>query len=184
MRIALVLLMATLLAATVPVPAGSATKYKPCALLTTADLEATLKAKLTRGQQEGGDVDNDPGPLQGETIDWCSWILGSSGGAIGVVLRVTRAVASVPQMAEAWYGPLVEQAKQGGGTVESVKFAGAECRIFGNTKNKAAPVGNSTNCLMAGKGRALTIEINTAASTPVPAAVAQGLLGKAIARLP
>ena len=182
MRNALALLAVILLAATVPAPASSATKYKPCTLLTTADLEGALKAKVTRAQQEGGDVDNDPGPLQGETIDWCSWILGS--GAIGVVLRVTRAVASVPQMAEAWYGPLVETAKQGGGTVESVKLAGAECRIFGNTSKKVGPVGNSTNCLTAGKGRALTIEINTAASTPVPAGVAQGLLGKAIARLP
>ncbi len=182
MRNALVLLAVVLLAATVPAPASSATKYKPCTLLTTADLEGALKAKVTRGQQEGGDVDNDPGPLQGETIDWCSWILSS--GAIGVVLRVTRAVAAVPQMAEAWYGPLVETAKQGGGTVESVKLAGAECRIFGNLNKKVGPVGNSTNCLTAGKGRALTIEINTMASTPVPAAVAQGLLGKAVARLP
>ena len=183
MRNALVLFTAVLLAAMVPAPASSATKYKPCTLLTTADLEGALKAKVSRGQQEGGDVDNDPGPLQGETIDWCSWVLGSSGGAIGVVLRVTRAVASVPQMAEAWYGPLVETAKQGGGTVESAKVAGAECRIFGNHAKQVGPVGNSTNCLTAGKGRALTIEINAAAPTPVPPAVAQGLLGKAIARL-
>ena len=73
---------------------------------------------------------------------------------------------------------------QGGGTVESVELAGAECRIFGNIHQQGGPVGNSTNCLAAGKGRALTIEINTAASMPVPAAVAQGLLGKAVARLP
>ena len=181
MRRALVLLTAVLLAATVPAPASSATKYKPCTLLTTADLEGALKAKVTRAQQEGGDVDTDPGPLQGETIDWCSWILGS--GAIGVVLRVTRAVASVPQMAEAWYGPLVETAKQGGGTVESVKLAGTECHIFRNMNKSGGPVGNSTNCLTAGKGRALTIEINTPASTPVPPAVAQSLLAKAVARI-
>ena len=181
MRIALVLLTAVLLAATVPAPASSATKYKPCALLTMPDLEGALKAKVTRAQQEGGDVDNEPGPLQGETIDWCSWVLGS--GAMGVVLRITRAVASVPQMAEAWYGPLEESAKQDGATVEHVKVAGAECRIFGNVK-KVGAIKNSTNCLTAGKGRALTIEINTAASTPVSAAVAQGLLAKAVARLP
>jgi hypothetical protein len=181
MRKALVLLTAVLLAAVVPAPASSATKYKPCTLLTTADLEGVLKAKVTRGQQEGGDVDNDPGPLQGETIDWCSWILGS--GSIGVVLRVTRAIGSVPQMAEAWYGPLVQTAKQGGATVESVKLAGAECRIFGNANKMGGPVGNSTNCLTAGKGRALSIEINTPGAA-VPAAVAQGLLAKAVARLP
>ncbi len=180
MRIALVLFAVVLLASTVPAPASSATKYKPCTLLTTADLEGTLKVKVTRGQQEGGDVDDEPGPLQGETIDWCSWVLGS----IGVVLRVTRAVASVPQMAQAWYGPLVETAKKGGGTVESVKLAGAECHIFRNSNKSVGPVGNSTNCLTAGKGRALTIEINTPASTPVPPAVAQGLLAKAVARLP
>ncbi len=184
MRVALVLLTAVLLATTVPAPASSETKYKPCTLLTTADLEGALKAKVTRAQQEGGDVEDEPGLLKGETIDWCSWILGSSGGAIGVVLRVTRAVASVPQMAEAWYGPLVETAKQGGGTVESVKLPGTECHIFRNTSKSAGPVGNSTNCLTAGKGRALTIEINTKALTPVPAAVAQGLLAKAVARLP
>ncbi len=64
-----------------------------------------------------------------------------------------------------------------------MKVAGAECRIYGNIK-KVGTVKNSTFCLTAGKGRALTIEINTAASTPVPAAVAQGLLGQAIVRLP
>jgi hypothetical protein len=69
MRIALVLLMAVLLAATVSAPASSATKYKPCTLLTTADLEGALKAKLSRAQQEGGDVEDEPGPLKGETID-------------------------------------------------------------------------------------------------------------------
>ena len=73
--------------------------------------------------------------------------------------------------------------QQGGGTVEFVKLAGAECRNFGNIHQQGGPVGNSTNCLTAGKGRALTIEINAAAPTPVPPAVAQGLLGKAIARL-
>jgi hypothetical protein len=36
MRIALVLLTAVLLPATVLVPASSATKYKPCTLLTTS----------------------------------------------------------------------------------------------------------------------------------------------------
>ena len=45
-------------------------------------------------------------------------------------------------------------------------------------------VKHSTSCLTVGKGRALEIEINTALSTPVPAAVDQGLLVKAIARLP
>jgi hypothetical protein len=183
MRIAPILLAVVLLAAMVPAPASSATKYKPCTLLTTADLEGALKAKLSRAQQEGGDVEDD-GPLKGETLDWCSWIFVSGSDAIGVVLRVTRAVAPVPQMAEAWYGPLVDTAKKGGGTVESVKLAGTECHIFRNKNKSAGPVGNSTNCLTAGKGRALTIEINTPAATPVPPAVAQGLLAKAVARLP
>lgn len=184
MRIATAVLTAVLLTTLGAAPAGSATKYKPCTLLTTADLEGALKAKLSRAQQEGGDVADEPGPLKGETIDWCSWIFVSGSDAIGVVLRVTRAVASVPQMAVAWYGPLVETAKQEGGTVESVKLAGTECHIFRNKNKSAGPVGNSTNCLTAGKGRALTIEINTPASTPVPPAVAQGLLTKAVARLP
>ena len=184
MRTALVLFTVALLAAMVPAPASSATKYKPCTLLTTADLEGALKAKLSRAQQEGGDVVDEAGPLKGETLDWCSWIFVSGSDAIGVILRVTRAVASVPQMAEAWYGPLVDTAKKGGGTVESVKLAGTECHIFRNLNKSGGPVGNSTNCLTAGKGRALTIEINTPASTPVTPAVAQGLLAKAIARLP
>ncbi len=180
MRIALVLLTAVLLAATVPVPASSATKYKPCTLLTTSDLVGALKAKVTRGQQEGGDVEDEPGPLKGETIDWCSWILGS--GTFGVVLRVTRAVASISQMADYVFTPLEESAKGMGATVKRVKVADAECTVFGNVSVGPSPVKNSILCLTAGKGRALTIEINSA--TPVQAAVAQGLLGKAIARLP
>jgi hypothetical protein len=123
MRNALVLLAVALLAGAVPAPASSATKYRPCTLLTAADLERALKAKVTRAQQRG-------------------------------------------------VGPS-----------SFVKLAGAECRIFGNIYKQGGPVGNSTNCLTAGKGRALTIEINTAASTPVPPAVPQGLLGKAIGRL-
>lgn len=180
MRIALVLLTAVLLAATVPAPASSDTKYKPCALLTTADLEGALKAKITRGQQEGGDVEDEPGPLKGETIDWCSWVLGS--GTLGVVLRVTRAVASISQMADYVFTPLEETAKGKGATVKRVKVANAECTVFGNVTGGPSPIKNSMLCLTAGKGRAISIEINSA--TPVPAAVAQGLLGKAIARLP
>ena len=109
MRIGPVLLTAVLLATLGAAPVSSATKYKPCTLLTTPDLEGALKAKLSRGQQEGGDVDDEPGPLKGETIDWCSWILGS--GTLGVTLRVTRAVASVSQMADYVFTPLEETAK-------------------------------------------------------------------------
>ena len=176
MRIAWVLLAVVLLAATVPAPASSATKYKPCTLLTTADLEGALKAKVTRSQLEDEEPPDTEGPFKGEVLDGCSWILGS--GAIGVVLRVTRAVASVPQMAANFFTPLDETARKGGSVV-AVKVAGAECRIYGEIK-----MGHSTNCLTAGKGLALAIEINTHASTPVPAAVAQGLLRKAAARLP
>ncbi|HET8999282.1 MAG TPA: hypothetical protein VFP86_06525 [bacterium] len=180
MRRALVLLTAVLLAATVPAPAGSATKYKPCTLLTTTDLEGALKAKLSRGQQEGGNVEDEPGPLKGETIDWCSWILGPP--TVGVVLRVTRAVASISQMADYVFTPLEESAKGMGATVKRVKVADAECTVFGNVTGGPSPVKNSMLCLTAGKGRALSIEINSA--TPVPASVAQGLLAKAITRLP
>ncbi len=179
MRNVLVLFAVILLAASVPASAGSATKYKPCTLLTTADLESALKTKLSRGQQEGGDVEDEPGPLKGETIDWCSWILGS--GSFGVILRVTRAVASIPQMADYVFTPLEESAKKEAATVKRVKVANAECTIFGNIK-VTGPIKNSMLCLTAGKGRALSIEINSAA--PVSAAVAQGLLAKAVARLP
>ncbi len=55
---------------------------------------------------------------------------------------------------------------------------------------RARPRGDSLRsepvriCLIASKGLALLIEINTAAPAPVPVAVAQGLLAKAAARLP
>jgi len=181
MRNVLVLFSVVLLAATVPAAASSATKYKPCTLLTTADLESALKAKLSRAQQEGGDVEDEPGPLKGESIDWCSWVLGSGSSVIGVVLRVTRAVASIPQMADYVFTPLEESAKKEGATVKRVKVANAECTIFGNITGGPSSIKNSMLCLTAGKGRALSIEINSV--TPVPAAVAQGLLAKAIARL-
>ncbi len=179
MRTALVLLAAALLAAVVPAPASSATKYKPCTLLTTADLEGALKAKVTRSLGENEVIDDEE-PLKGEAIDACSWVLGSA--SIGVVLRITRAIAPVPQMAAAFFTPLEETARKEGAIVEVVKVAGAECHIWRGVK--VGPVRNSTLCLIASKGLALLIEVNTAAPAPVPAAVAQGLLGKAAARLP
>jgi hypothetical protein len=186
MRIAVVLLTVVLLAGLGAVPASSATatKYKPCTLLTSADLEGALKGKLSRAPQEGESDDNESGPFQGEIMDYCSWIVISGSDAIGVVLRVTRATSSISQMAQEWTGRFVEKVKKAGGTVEVVKIAGTECHIFGNTnKNLGATVGYSTNCLTAGKGRALLIEINIPPPRPVPAAVNQGLFGKAVARL-
>jgi len=121
-----------LLATTVSAPGSSATKYKPCTLLTTTDLDGALNAKVTKSQGEYEAPPDNEGPLKGEVVDGCSWILGS--GAIGVVLRIIRAVASVPEMAEFLFAPIDETARTDGATVKTVKLGGTECRLYGHTK--------------------------------------------------
>ncbi len=193
MRNALVVFAVVLLAATVPAPVSSATKYKPCTLIATKDIETALGAKLITGPQgmlEDENID-DEGPLKGEPVDLCIWKLTAAAGAgnvggvgTSVVLWITRAIGPLQQLATFWYPPKEELVRQGGGTIESVKLPGAECRIFKNLKLPKMPAGHQTWCLMTSKGMALSLEADTFAKTPFAAQVVKKLLDRAASHLP
>ncbi len=189
MRNALVLFAVVLLAAMVPAPASfaAATKYKPCSLLRTMEIETALGAKLISASWailENENIETD-GPLQGQPLDHCVWQLKASGVGTAVVLYAARAIGPLPQLATLWYPPKEELVKEGGGTVESVRLPGAECRIFKNLKlPDGGPVGHTTSCLVTSKGMALSLEVTTHAKTPVAPQLAKKLLDRASSRLP
>jgi len=164
--------------------AAPAARYKPCSLLTAADLEAALSAKVTRGAQEGEDTDTQGTPLQGEPLDHCAWVLRAGQADVGAVLWVTRAVAPLPQLAAFWYPPKEELARQSGATIESVRLPGAECRLFKNGKHPLLGVAQQTWCLVTSKGLALSLEVTTQAPSPVAPQRVKNLLDRASSHLP
>jgi|GEM_PF-2410550 hypothetical protein len=167
-----------------PTSAAAATKFKPCSLLTAADLEAALGAKVIRGALEGEDTDTQGTPLQGEPLDHCSWVLRAGEAGLGAVLWATRAAAPLPQLAAFWYPPKEELVRQNGATVESVRLPGAECRFFKNMKNPSLGVAQQTWCLVTSKGLALSLEVTTQAPSPVAPQRVKNLLDRASSRLP
>jgi len=167
-----------------PTSAAAATKFKPCSLLTAADFEAVLNAKVTRGAQEGEDTDTQGTPLRGEPLDHCSWILRAGQAGLGAVLWATRAVAPLPQLAAFWYPPKENLARQMGATVESVRLPEAECRLFKNGKHPALGVAHQTWCLVTSRGLALSLEVTGQAPSPVAPQRVKNLLDRASGRLP
>lgn len=192
MRNALGLIAAVLLATSAWAPASfaAATKYKPCSLLRTMELETALAAKLipgSLGMLEDENIYTD-GPLQGQPLDHCIWKLKWAGAGAGMGIAVTlyaaRAIGPLPQLATFWYLPKEELIKEGGGSIESARFPGAECRIFKDLKMPGAPGGHETSCLVASKGIALVLEVATNQKTPVAAQLVNKLLDQASGRLP
>jgi len=167
-----------------PTSAAAATKFKPCSLLTAADFEAVLNAKVTRGPQEGEDTDTQGTPLRGEPLDHCLWVLHAGQAGLGAVLWATRAVAPLPQLAAFWYPPKEKLAREHGVTVESVRLPGAECRLFKNIKDPSPGIVHQTWCLVTSRGLALSLEVTTQALSPVAPQRVKNLLDRASGRLP
>jgi hypothetical protein len=68
-----------LAAAWPPARADAASKYKPCSLLTVADLETELRGKLGRSNERDTTVPE--GSCEGEIMSTCDWAVGAAPGA-------------------------------------------------------------------------------------------------------
>jgi hypothetical protein len=80
----LVALLVMALAAACPfLPAGAETKYKPCSLLTAAELEGALRGKVARANEKGSTIPD--GPFKSEIMSTCDWVVGSSAVTLSVM---------------------------------------------------------------------------------------------------
>ncbi len=169
---AIVLLLVT---ATLP-PIDAASMYKACALLTAAELETTIRAKVQ--QSNDSDVTIPEGPSKGEVMSTCTWAL----GATLVSLNVSR-VRNAEQRAFglALAQSSMEKLKKQGWTAESVMVEGVQCVILKPPAgiSGAAP---STACFRESKGFGLSLSIGGAVS--VPPKQVKALSDKVVARLP
>jgi hypothetical protein len=177
-RTHIVVLFTTVLIATaMHLPADAATKYQPCSLLTAADLEAALRAKVDRFADR--DLTIPEGPFKGDVMSTCDWVVGST----YVTLNVIRGPKNAQEQAAglASYRAKAEALKRKGWTVEPGNIPGAECASMKPpvTEPTAIP---GASCLMVSKGLALWLGVNSKDSVTVQQVKA--LADRVAARLP
>lgn len=172
-RIPLLALVLTLLLAwSTPLPVDAASKYRPCSLLTTAELEGALRVKLSSSNE--GDIIIPEGPFKGETMSTCTWVMGST----NVTLAVTRGPRTPEQRAAGltMLRQAEETLRKQGWTVESANISGAACSTY------KPPAGASgAACSMESKGFGFSLYIYGSSVTPQQV---KALADKAAARLP
>ena len=158
----LALALALLLAWPAPLPARAATKYQPCSLLTSAEVEAVLGVKVVRTYEDG---------------ESCYWLTAS-------LPRVSLDVGRVPpgiqaRDAVAQYPKQLEELKRKGGTVQvAVNTSDLWCaRIVQPAGDSSPPLGI---CAGVNKGFILILSVF---SKTVTGQQAKTLYDKAVARL-
>ena len=155
----------------------AATKYKPCSLLTAADLETALQAKVSSSSDRDQAIPE--GAYKGEIVSTCDWLLGSDSGAVG--LSVIRGPKNQQEQAAglADLRAKEEGARQRGWTIEPGNIPGAECF-------SAKPPGNNptdrpfSSCAMVSKGLAFILTV----VAPSTVQQVKALADKVAARLP
>ncbi len=172
-----VLALIPLLSWTASLPVHAASKYKACSLLTAAELEAVVRAKVTT--PDDSDFTIPEGPLKGETVSSCTWTMGSA----YVILSVQRTPRNPAQRAAAlaMLRDTDEALKKQGWKIENVKIGKAECTIYRPPAGLNAP--SSAGCAMESKDFWLTLAI-LGTSVPVTPQQVKALADKAAARLP
>ncbi len=172
-----VLFTTVLIATTAPLPADAATKYQPCSLLTTADLEKALRGKV--GRFADRDMTIPEGPFKGDIMSTCDWVVGSS----YVTLNIIRGPKNPQEQAAglASFRATEERLKGKGWTVEPGNIPGADCVSLKPpaTEPTALP---SASCVMVSKGLAFWLGVNGKGSVTVQEVKA--LADKVAARLP
>lgn len=161
-RCVVALFTTVLLAAAVPLPAGAATKYKACALLTPAEVEAVLGAKVVRTLEDEGEFSN------------CNWMTASP--TVAASLVVGRMPPGMPAPAAA-ASKEMEELKRKGGTVQvAVNTPDLWCARI------VQPAGKDplAMCQGAGKGFWLNLTVHSKTATGQQAKM---LFDKAVARL-
>ncbi len=172
----LVLALTLLLGWSAPLPVGAASKYKACSLLTTAELEAALGAKV--GRTDERDIAITEGPYKGETMSFCTWSVGSTYVTLSVLRQVLtgeQRAAGLAKLREA-----VEGLKKKGWTVEPANVAGAACSTARPPASESSAV-PFVGCLMERKGFAFSVYVFRSAVTPQQV---KALADKVAARLP
>ncbi len=173
----LALALTLLLAQSTPLPVEAASKYRPCSLLTAAELEAALGAKVGRSDER--DIAFTEGPYKGETMSTCTWIVGPT----YVTLSVIRQTLTPEQRAAglARLRQVLEDLKKKGWTVEPANIAGALCSTARPpaSESSAVPV---VGCLMESKGFAISTYVF--GSTRVTPQQVKALADKVATRLP
>lgn len=175
-RSAGLIVLVLLLVALAPMsPAAAASKYKACSLLTAAELEAALGAKVVRTFE--GDIVIDQGPYKGETKSTCDRLLG---GSTTVLLAINREILTREQRA-AFLASLRQTMKNTGLVVEWADIAGATC-ITTRPPASESSAPSVVDCLMESKGFAIEVLVTTRAKM-TPQQV-KALADKAASRLP
>ena len=153
----------------------AATKYKPCSLLTSAEVKAAAGAEV-KGTQEGDVVIRD-GPMKGETMTNCTWMIGNA----PVILSLQRAPRTAQERTGSY--SLLESTdktlRSQGWKVQPSKIGGTECRTY--VAPAATGLPPFAACVGEAKGFGFAIFLNGKAPS---AQQAKALLDKAVARLP
>jgi hypothetical protein len=176
-RIGAPVLVTVLAAVAVPTPAGADSKYKPCSLLTTAEIEAVLGTKVAEAQEK--DIPVTRGAYTGETMSGCTW---GTKGPVSASLSVIRGPRTPEERAAggANLRRLLDGLKAKGWTVESANTPGALC-------SRATPPAGSTtaptfaSCFSEAKGLGFAVYVFSPTATPQQV---KSLADKAASRLP
>jgi hypothetical protein len=171
------LLAAVMLAAVVQLPADADSKYKPCSLLTSAEVEAVLGTKVAGAQEH--DITVTEGPYKGEIMSGCTWDTGSRVGASLSVIRGPR-TQEERDAGSANLRKLLDGLKQKGWRIESATIPGALCsRAVPPAGDADAPT--FASCFMESKGLAFGLYAFSPSVTPQQV---KALGDKIAARLP
>lgn len=169
------------LVAVAGVPVATAADIKACSMLTTADLEAALRQKVTQTGMDASGTLGD-GPMKGATKYGCSWWVG--GAPLGdnstyVILTVVSRPPRTPEEvgAVSYTRGGEDEWKKGGGTVEVAKVTGGDCRAYKGKKGSVPTV-----CYVEAKGLGLVLDVTAPGGVPI--AQVKPLVDKAVSRLP
>lgn len=171
----MVLLATVAQAAAIALPGGAATKYKPCSLLTAAELEAVLGAKV--GVTAEKDTTIPEGTFKGDTMSTCNWAVGST----YVTLNVIRGPRTPQEQAAGLAGlrATEDKLKKQGWTVEPANIPGAECVSIKPPASESSALPGAS-CVMVSKGLAFWLGVNGS----VTVQQVKGLADMVAARLP
>ncbi|HEY6103003.1 MAG TPA: hypothetical protein VI007_07245 [bacterium] len=160
---------AMLLAAAISLPANGASKYKPCSLLTPAEVEVVLGSKVIK-------TDEGDGLYKGQTMSSCNW---TTGAKVSAILTVTSGSGSPEAVWSAESRKLFDYYRAKGWTIDYANTRGAVCA------RGVPPAGDASSpafaaCLAESKGLSLSLNV---VSPTVTALQVKGLFDKAVARL-
>jgi len=172
-----VLFTTVLIATAVLLTADAATKYQPCSLLTAADLEAALRAKVDRFADR--DMTIPAGPYKGDIMSTCDWVVGST----YVTLNVIRGPKNPQEQAAglAGFRAKEEGLKGKGWAVEPGNIPGADCVSVKPPASEPTALPGAS-CVMVSKGLAFWLGVNGKSSVTVQEVKA--LADRVAARLP